>query len=731
MSSVAHASSSCLLAILLVTHARTGSGAQIVFHYPPLPLSDQNTKRLGTTSPDDQESSSSDSESASSSDDDGFQGLLHRAKPAPQRPLDQKEPPNEEDDEGFRKGQCHSPGKPSWEPLLGLGEEGLVSLLAPGRAWHKRKFEMMINDLVFVGRPVYSRKSGAWNRRKRDRGKPNIDKDHSEEPSDTATDSEQDADPRPPVSKTPPKQHSDRKSPLTMFNVVFVLNPTSLEHTIRVKEIYDNVVRKFSKVLKWEQARAEYVGQQSELIQAIKSSCLAKKAPTSTLYAEVLAQSSLAVAVSTIYKALSASRIAAVKLSSDVSISLQIPPVTSVSYLPSLTDPPIQPGLWLTTANDSTSHNSDLDTATAASALQLSKQFSLLLKESPQKILREVQAAGGPLALPLANFVDKARPTKSFYKISLANQISLADIQLLARHLIYWRRAIAIPPLHHRDTYIASPNADISKLLDASKSFESAFPMMPSLPRILNMLSQTPTPFGTLIPSSDHKEEYYRVLAWLMRGGWVTQLRTFVYVRVDTSVKKAVKGKDRADRNHRTHNSSPDKPNQDLSQHSTPISTSLHSHRRPSLPSRPSSEGHQSISTNTSHSQQKAPATTSASMSSLHTSSLVLSPLRATALESKYLSFIADSLLTTHSGSEKLTQAEKEEIATLWPTLVKYFNGSEPLEMIPVREGLKRKVVWDVLGRIGLRFEGGVRDERSGIGRRGGGDGVLVCVRHW
>ncbi|KAI9876152.1 MAG: Nitrogen permease regulator 3, partial [Watsoniomyces obsoletus] len=166
-------------------------------------------------------------------------------------------------------------------------------------------------------------------------------------------------------------------------------------------------------------------------------------------------------------------------------------------------------------------------TATAAGALQLAKQFSLLLKESPQKIVKEIQSTGGPLATPVSTFIDKARPTKSFYKISVANQISLADIQLLSRHLIYWRRAIAIPPLHHRDTYIVSPNADMSKLVEASKSFEMAFPMMPSLPRILSLLSQTPAPFGTLIPSSDHKGEYYRVLAWLMRGGWVTQLRTF------------------------------------------------------------------------------------------------------------------------------------------------------------------------------------------------------------
>ena len=727
MSSAAHSSDPCLLAVLLVTQARTGTGAQIVFHYPPDPLSNPETKTREDVSPGNDDSSSSDSDSESSSDDNDFKAVQARSKPPPLRQHYERSQTdeNEEYQDPATKAPDHQTGRPPWEPLLGLGEEGLVSLLAPGRAWHKRKFEMGINDLVFVGRPVYSRASGFWHRRRQNKNDLDVE-DDLEQPSENATEGEQEDDSgerrSPQASKGHSKRHSGRKSSLTMFHVVFVLNPPSLEHNIKVKELYDNVVRKFSKVLKWEQVRNEYVWKQSDLIQNIKSTCLAKKVPTSSLYAEILAQSSLALAVTTIYKSISASRVAAVKLSPDVSVSLQIPPITSVSYLPSLTDPAIQPGLWLTTATDSLSTSSDLETATPSGALQLAKQFSLLLKESPQKILKDIQSTGGPLALPLTNFIEKARPTKSFYKISLANQISLADIQLLARHLVYWRRAIAVPPLHHRDTYIVSPNADLSKLLDASKTFETAFPMMPSLPRILNLLSQTPVPFGNLIPSLDHKEEYHRVLAWLMRGGWVTQLRTFACVRVDPSIKKAVREKDHESRNQRTQTSSPEKSDQSSTHHPP-----NHSSRRPSMPSRPSSESatHHSISTSTSHSLKPPSSVNSASIANPHTASLILSPLRASALESKYLTCLADSLLTTNYTSSTLTQLEKEELRKYWPVVVKYFNGAEPLEMIPIREGLNRKFVWDLLGRMGLRFEGGVRDEKGVNG------GVIVTIRHW
>ncbi len=728
MSSAAHPSDPCLLAVLLVAQARTGTGAQIVFHYPSDPLSGPESENQGNVSPGNDESSSSDSDSESSSDDNDFQAFLGRTKPVVQRQHDERSLTVEDEDyrDATTKQQSHLPRKAPWEPLLGLGEEGLVSVLAPGRSWHKRRFEMGINDLVFVGRPVYSRTNGTWSRRRQAKRKLSIE-DNLEQPTDTATEGEDDAQSKEQASaqrlNAESKRRFGRKSPLTMFHVVFVLNPPPLEHSIRVKEMYDHVVRKFSKILKWEQTYNEYVWKQSDLIQNIKSTFLAKKASTSTLYAEILAQSSLAAAMTTIYKSISTSHVAAVKLSPNVSISLQIPPITSVSYLPSLTETPIQPGLWLTTANDSLSSTSDLDTATASGALQLAKQFSLLLKESPQKILKEIQAAGGPLALPLTTFIEKARPTKSFYKISLAHQISLADIQLLARHLIYWRRAIAVPPLHHRDTYIVSPNANMTKLLDASKSFEAAFPMMPSLPRILSLLSQTPVPFGNLIPSLDHKEEYYRVLASLMRGGWITQLRTFACVRIDSSIKKAVREKDRDDRNQRTQTSSPDKSDQDK-RNQPPTSSS----RRPSIPSRLSS-GHHSVSTSTSHSQKLYSSSfSSTNVANPNTASLILSPLRASALESRYLTHLADSLLTTSYTSSPLTQQDKDEVREYWPVLVKYFNGTEPLEMVPIREGSKRKFVWDVLGKLGLRFDGGVRDGPSG---RDENEGLMVVVRHW
>ncbi|GME23038.1 Nitrogen permease regulator 3 [Neofusicoccum parvum] len=58
---------------------------------------------------------------------------------------------------------------------------------------------------------------------------------------------------------------------------------------------------------------------------------------------------------------------------------------------------------------------------------------------------------------------------------------------------------------------------------------------------MLSLLSnQSPRTYGTIIPSKDHRTAYMDILAWLMRGGWVTQLRTFAWIRVSPEVQAEV-----------------------------------------------------------------------------------------------------------------------------------------------------------------------------------------------
>ena len=113
-----------------------------------------------------------------------------------------------------------------------------------------------------------------------------------------------------------------------------------------------------------------------------------------------------------------------------------------------------------------------------------------------------------------------------------SNVLTPAQVRKYAEHFIYWRRAIAIPPLHARDMYIVNPNCDMRKLQQASARWARQFPLLPALPNFLAELSVAPRPYKLHCPSKAHRHVYMQMLAWLMRGGWVTQLCTFAYVVV-------------------------------------------------------------------------------------------------------------------------------------------------------------------------------------------------------
>lgn len=77
-----------------------------------------------------------------------------------------------------------------------------------------------------------------------------------------------------------------------------------------------------------------------------------------------------------------------------------------------------------------------------------------------------------------------------------------------------------------------SPNCDLTRLPEASAEWQRAFPLAPPLANFLSDISVCPRPYKTFCPSKIHRPLYLRMLAWLMRGGWVTQLCTFAYVVV-------------------------------------------------------------------------------------------------------------------------------------------------------------------------------------------------------
>lgn len=194
---------------------------------------------------------------------------------------------------------ARGPFSPPWESLLGLPADVWEKLLSPSRSWHKRRFEVGINDLAFVGWPVFVREDGTWRKQRRKKTKRRSEGERGgegesghHESADDGENVEAMADstdtlspramPSPELKRTSrtgnnktPRASSepldgDDKDSMTMFNVVFVLDPPLLEYSIRIREVYDNIIKKFAKALKWEQARTDYVWREAQNISHIK-----------------------------------------------------------------------------------------------------------------------------------------------------------------------------------------------------------------------------------------------------------------------------------------------------------------------------------------------------------------------------------------------------------------------------------------------------------------------------
>jgi len=133
----------------------------------------------------------------------------------------------------------------------------------------------------------------------------------------------------------------------------------------------------------------------------------------------------------------------------------------------------------------------------------------------------------------LSYFVRETIPTKSLAKQEAKLGLPEKTLVFLAEHLIKWRKARAISPLHPRNVYIVSPRAPLKDLRKLGLEYAKRFPALPSMEAMLAMLGGRPVKYGALIQSRDHRVPYMEILAWLVRHELVAQLRTVGWLKMD------------------------------------------------------------------------------------------------------------------------------------------------------------------------------------------------------
>ncbi|KAI5855746.1 nitrogen permease regulator of amino acid transport activity 3-domain-containing protein [Tricharina praecox] len=642
---------SCLIGILLIT--RSSVGPTLTFHYPLRPRL-ESSALTRSNSP----TTSSSSES-SGEDDDADEGSRTTTTAPPGGATGGGAGYAASDTESrsrYHSGRSRHGGDDEeksgkvkkkhgeYNHVLGFESDFLAGLLAPRMAAAKGRFEMSVDDVVFLGAPVHVRPDGLWRKRKKRRRKSEPDNGEEEEEEEgEAKENVADwnvaaeGDEQGENGETGLNHHHDGDADderdddgdtlkgsgtMNMFHVVFVLNPPELEYHFRVKEMFEYVVKRFSRALKYEQAKDGYVWREAEKISRMKDQAAQKDTSFGELWRQILEQSNLAYAISRIYSDISQSKIAHVLLNNSLGLSLQIPIVSEIAVLPTLTDPQV-PGLPLTTANSFGDDETEGD-------VLLAKHFTLLFLEDVESILKEIAAEASESSASLAHFVKSVKPTLSFIQISQQCGIQLQDIQTLARHLVHWRKARAIPPIHQRDTYIVSPNADMKRLSSLIPLYAKTFPTLPALPVMLSLLSGKPKPYVTFIPTRDHRGAYLEILTWLIRYSLVTQLRNFAWVKIPIHVKMAV-----------------------------------HKERQMQMSPQPPEPIEDDVD------------------EKLEEESFVLEPSRASGIESAWL--------------EMCTRHQPKDVKILFERMAKYLNGQHALEKIAIREGISRREVRRVL----------------------------------
>ncbi|KAM0285029.1 hypothetical protein ACHAQH_001720 [Verticillium albo-atrum] len=626
-----------------------------------------------------------------------------------------------------------------WERVAGFPTQDLASVLTPARSYHKTSFQLSLDPLYCVSYPIHVPDNGVWKKKKRqqkpERAKSTKTDDTYIAPSESeASKQNEDTQSAPDAAQSDQKEKEkekekeddadDKRASMTMFNLVFIIHPKKHEVKELVATLYHNIIKKVNKAYKYSQQHSDFVWKESKRIIALKDKAREEKRKMSSLWTEILMSSSLAASVQDIYEAVSQNRIAALQLDTvagPLTPSVQIPVPFYVADLPQDGEEG-QRGLWLTTANSFAGED------TIDEPGFLDRSFGLLLMEDERKIVAELQADPDPTTAAMVEFVRLSKPTQSFFQVGQSNVLSLGQVRKYAQHFIFWRRAIAIPPLHARDVYILSPNSDTRNLPRASIEWAKAFPLAPPLTNFLAELSYAPRPYKHYCPSKAHRPTYLLMLGWLMRGGWVTQLCTFAYVVVWPEIQYEVEHELEAEELRRAEDpilgtSAPSSSLESSDEGHLAVTSSLAPAAAASTSAVPlhvptmneqvaeqarleriaEKTQREAAEKAAAHARKVVPSATDrpslneASHLAGLTPRIILDAKKATGKDSLYLSAIG-------------RRFHDDRLAKAWQLYWKYFNGQSALERIALQEDMKRKEAWNQLTAMSEH---------------------LICVRHW
>lgn len=172
------------------------------------------------------------------------------------------------------------PLKDSFDDFLGYESEFLANILSPQRALCHQKFELVVDDLCFIGHPVCAESDGVWRFKseKRDYSRGRGSRKRTLSSEDLSGSTELERNTSPPV----PQTSNAKTSWLHSFHLVFVhdLPDPSSSASGNISKyfdvIYEQIAFTVTAVLFQEQVLANFVESECEVLGRLKDDCAAR-----------------------------------------------------------------------------------------------------------------------------------------------------------------------------------------------------------------------------------------------------------------------------------------------------------------------------------------------------------------------------------------------------------------------------------------------------------------------
>ncbi|KAI6147032.1 nitrogen permease regulator of amino acid transport activity 3-domain-containing protein [Pisolithus thermaeus] len=429
----------------------------------------------------------------------------------------------------------------------------LAGMLCPKTSLCHQKFDLVIDNLLFIGHPVCIEDGGHW-QFKRDksssgsRGRSSVNHESMDDiKSDTS------------IRAYSPTGKNEN-SWLHMFHFVLVLDlpDPSSSASGNISKYFDTIYKQIAftitAVLFQEQVLSNFVELECDVLGSLEAEYIAKGEPFSAFMSQALQISSVASAMKALFDAIKSSTMAYITLN-DIPLELQLPP-----FLDHLLHGEEEHEL------DFVDHQEDEDEARVWGCdlslgwrlPSLAPWKSLLLLEGDQELDPYINLRG-PHVRPderehaegLIRFLETASVT-----LSLSDMANLLEWDLetqiypTVRWLVHHRRAKVVDTIHlGLKTIFTIPPIFDAPLSTLSAEFKRDFPQpeIPPLPSLLASISEASSRqsdnhfFAVVVRSKELIPLYHEVVIWLLKRDMLYTLHLRIRIVATAELKARVR----------------------------------------------------------------------------------------------------------------------------------------------------------------------------------------------